>query len=402
MSELRVKRVESSDEENSLRRLATQAFNFDEARWQSFLTIVSRKDLRIAVARDEVVGGLSFYPIGQWFGSKRVPMAALALVLMAPEYRGRGHANRMLSDVLHELREDGFALATLYASTQTVYRRVGFEQAGNRYDWYCSLREIDACRPELPMRRVDALQHRELLQSLATQRAKAEQGCLDRNDGMWNRLFRELHGTVFTYVVGEPGNESGYLIYDQSRHVSRASPAEYSFEQRSLNVRDMVALNDETMQSIWAFIVGNRSVTELVSWSGPAIDIRSVLPPEYAANVVEPCRWMTRLLNVKQALLDRGYPKLDASVGFDITDDVIAENNGAFTLRLRNGEPTIEDASSESPIRINVRDLAPLYSGLWTASQLSRFGRLSCEDDSVVDMAAQVFASSEPWMPDSF
>jgi predicted acetyltransferase len=402
MSQLVVKSVDSSQEEQALQNLGMQAFNFDEDRWESYLTVVNREHLRIAVVSQEVVGGMSFYPIGQWFGGKRIPMAGLALVLMAPEHRGRGYAYHMLAEVMRQLRADGYPLATLYASTQRLYRKLGFEQAGNSYTYALSIKDIEVPKQELPMRQVDAQEQRALLQKLATKRAVCEQGCLDRNDGMWNRLFRELNGKVFTYLIGEPGNECGYLIYDQSRDAARSSPGEHAWEQRSINIRDMVALNADAMNSIWAFIGSNRTVTELVKWTGPATDLRSLLPPEYEAKVILPDRWMLRLLDVRRALLDRGYSMCDADVAFEVTDDLLVDNCGSFTLHLRDGVPEIENGASGNAIQINVREFAPLYSGLWTAEQLQRFGLLHCDDDEMVDSATRAFASSEPWMPEAF
>lgn len=402
MSELKIKPVESQDEERALQELGMQGFNFDEERWRSFLTIVDRNTMRVAVDDERVVGGLSFYPIGQWFGGKSVSMAALALVLVAPELRGRGYAHRMLSEVLRQLRADGYSLSTLYASTQQVYRKVGFQQAGNSYDYMSSIRDIEVPKQTLPMRRVDPQECRELMWDLATRRAMNEQGCLDRNEGMWRRLFRKLHGPVFTYLVGEPGNESGYLIYDQSRNATRSGLSEHAWEQRSINIRDMVALNEDAQTSIWAFVGGNRSVTELVTWSGPATDIRNVVTSEYEAKITRPVRWMMRLLNVQQAMLDRGYPEVDADIAFEVSDELIPENNGHFTLSLRGGEAQLVDGGDGCPIEITARELAPLYSGLWTADQLRRFGLLRCADDRAVNAAIAAFASSEPWMPDSF
>ena len=55
MSQLVVKSVDSSQEEQALQNLGMQAFNFDEDRWESYLTVVNREHLRVAVVSQEFI-----------------------------------------------------------------------------------------------------------------------------------------------------------------------------------------------------------------------------------------------------------------------------------------------------------------------------------------------------------
>lgn len=398
---LNVKRLESRAEEAAMGELATQSFNFPDSSWEVYPEIVGRENMRIASVAGEMVGGMCMYPAGQWFAGRSVPMSAFALVMTAPQHRGHGYGFGMCVDVMREMRAT-HPLAALHASTQQFYRKLGFEQAGNAYDYACSLKDIHGCRAKLPMRRADPAGARQVLQALATKRAVASNGCLDRNDGLWKRLFRERGGKVFTYLVGSAGNESGYLIYEQCREAGRSSAAEQQWEQRSIVIRDMVALSAEALETIWAFVAANRTVTEMVRWTGPAADPRNLVTSEYEPKVHRPRRWMLRLLDVRAALLQRGYPKLTADVSFDVSDELFEENAGRFNLRLIDGVPEITEDTVGEPIRLTVQDFAPMYSGLWTATQLQMIGKLACGNAALVSKANQVFACSEPWMPDAF
>lgn len=402
MSAFKVRAIESSEEESRLRDLATQAFDFPESSWDEFCKMISRHDLRVAYAGDEMVGGLSYYPVGQWFAGKSVPMAGLALVLMAPEHRGHGYGFRMVAEVLRELRAT-FPISTLYPSTMAFYRRLGYEQAGNSYDYYASLRDIGGCRPMLPLRRVDADEHNPLFQSIATRQAEFSNGGLDRNPGMWRRIFRPRDGgKVFSYLVGAPGEEAGYLVYDQLRSPSRNALSQNQWEQRAIFVRDMVGLNAEAIQSIWSFIEGNRTVTQIVKWTGAASDLRNLVHDEFEAKVFRARRWMLRILDVKQALLRRGYPALDEEISFEIHDELIPENQGRFTLRVKSGKPELIENDPKQCLTVSVAGLAPLYSGLFTAEQLAAAGQIDCVDKNLLAAASRMFAASEPWMSDSF
>ena len=398
MPNLIVKRMESQSEEDSLRDLATQAFNFPQERWESFPPMVGRENIRVASLSDDVVGGMSFYPVGQWFGGRSVRMAGFALVVVAPEQRGQGVAANMLRNVMYELRQSDYPIATLYATTQRVYRKVGFEQAGNCYTYSVPTSSLVGLRQKMPARRVRHEEHQETLQRLFSQAGRENNGWIERNAGMWLRACRELRGQLFTYLIGDPGQERGFLIYDQERVAASASP----MGQCRLVIRDMVALDEEAQETAWALAGSNRSVIDSVAWCGPASDSRCLMMQEHEASVAFPRRWMLRLLNVRTALLDRGYPRIDGQLAFEITDALIPENQGVFTLVIENGQPTIVDGATTPPIRIDVQYLAPLYSGLWSTTRLRAHERLACSDDDVIQFADQLFSGSEPWMPDSF
>lgn len=397
MSSLNVRPMESAEEEFELRELATQSFNFPLELWGKFVEVVGRENIRVAIHDNHVVGGMSFYPVGQWFGGQSVPMAGFALVLTGVEHRGEGFAYDMLCNVMRELRPR-CPLATLYASTQPIYRKVGFEQAGNNYTYSLSLRDIRGAKKKCVIRRADLEADHAVLQSLANQYGAANNGCLERNGGMWKRLSRSLHGKVYAFLLGESGKERGYVIYDQRQErVSWSSD-----EQRIIGIRDLVALDCDAQETIWSLIASNRSVIDAVSWLGPSSDPRSLGLEEHKLRVEFPRRWMMRLLDVREALVRRGYPELTGQLAFEVTDDLFEDNTGNFTLSLEQGSPKIEEVATSSPIRISARDLAPLYSGLWTASQLRDAGKLACEDEHAIGLANQFFAGSEPWMPDAF
>ena len=401
---LQIAGLQEAADEVALREIATQTFNFGDDRWPSFVDMVGRENIRVARnAEQEMIGGLSYYPIGQWFGGKSVATAGIALVCIAPEQRSKGYAFEMLSSVMRDLRRDGFPLATLYPSTQQFYRKLGFEQAGNSYSYACPLKDIAGCRPKLPMRRVERPPQFSLLDRLASERAKRTNGNLDRNEGMWKRLCRDLgDGKLFVYVVGEVGSECGYLIYDQTRESGRSSPAEQSWEQRSIRIRDMVALNADAMETIWALVASNATVIEMVHWTGPAADPRTMLLAEYEPKVARPNRWMLRLVDVRSALMSRGYPTMNVDLPLSIDDQLLPENAGSFTLQIRNGQPTIVPEVVGDPLQLDVRYFAALYSGFVRAEQLQAWGQLRCPVQETVSLASRVFSDGEPWMPEAF
>ena len=111
---------------------------------------------------------------------------------------------------------------------------------------------------------------------------------------------------------------------------------------------------------------------------------------------------MLSLIDVRQALVDRGYPNVDMQLPLKVTDPLFAAKAGQYTLRIQGGVAAIEEGVSAEPIEISAANLAPLFSGFTTAKRLQRYGKLKCSSDSVIEAADVLFAGGEPWMSDSF
>jgi len=65
------------------------------------------------------------HAFGQDFGGRRVPMAGLSSVAVAPHRRGEGLARRVITMCLADRRERGQAISSLYPATTGLYRRLG-------------------------------------------------------------------------------------------------------------------------------------------------------------------------------------------------------------------------------------------------------------------------------------
>jgi predicted acetyltransferase len=84
----------------------------------------------------------------------------------------------------------------------------------------------------------------------------------------------------------------------------------------------------------------------------------------------------------------------------DIRDDLLLENNGKFVLTVSDGRGEVTKGGN-GDLQLDVRALAPLYTGLFTPYQLQLMGQISATDVALT-IATQLFTGSEPWMPDKF
>ncbi len=266
---------------------------------------VGRENLRVICSSGRVQGGLAFYRMGQCFGGRQIPMGGIALVCVAPEHRTTGLAYELMAETVRELFKQGIPLSTLYPSTQRLYRKVGFEQAGNLYQHRLRLACIRLHNRPAPMRAVDASQPH-AFQQLDEARARVSNGCLARSAGLWRRLLHADEEPVYAYLIGDENEETGYVIYTQTQ----LEPG-----RNRLMVRDMVALSPAAAHSLWAFFHGHRTIFETVAWHGPAIDPLLMVPLELEPEVQRQYRWMTRIVDVRKALsMPRISPASDGRI----------------------------------------------------------------------------------------
>ncbi len=379
------------EEAQAYQDILHQCFNVPVGSSPTSVAQVGLENLQLVRSVDRVVGGLKLYPMGQWFGGQRVPMAGVAAVAIAPEHRGTGAAVALLRHTLQTLHQQGVALSTLYAATQRLYRKVGYEQAGIYCHFSIPAIGLHPITHDLPMHRINPTDWQEF-RSLYQQQASYNNGNLDRHPALWESVVRSsATEPVYSYLVGSTSNPQGYIIFTQS-----ATPGGYD-----LRIRDWVALTPEATERLWTFLADHRSLVNNILWYGSTLNPWLVLLPEQTYQVQHQKRWFLRIVDVISALTVRGYPKsLDTQLHLDIQDALIPANHDRFVLSVSQGQGHVERGGTGT-LQLDIRGLAPLYTALLTAYQLQAIGYLSGSPDALAT-ATLLFAGSEPWMPDHF
>ena len=81
-----------------------------------------------------LVGTALYHDMRQWWHGRAVPMAGVAGVKVAPEYRGQGVGRALMTALTELMAERGYPLSVLYPATMTIYRSLGWEIAGHRHE----------------------------------------------------------------------------------------------------------------------------------------------------------------------------------------------------------------------------------------------------------------------------
>jgi predicted acetyltransferase len=344
---LEIRRLRADDMEQAW-KLDRQAFHTRERNRRAWLTRSDPVRIHGAFDQARLVAMVQVLPLGQFFGGRRVAMGGISSVAVSPEHRGQGLASRLLRDCVADMHARGEVVSALYPATTQLYRRAGWELAGAHV-----------------MRRIRA---RDLVRGAQRPRAgrvrRATRDDLPAIRALYARVARESNGFLRLY--------------------------------------ELLGVDREALSGLWWLVGSSSSQAPLVLYPGGPEDSLPLLLPDQDERVVGDIRWMLRVVDAPGAVAQRGFPPgLEVEIALSLVDALVAENAGAFVLRVSKGEGRLETGGSGG-LRLGVGAFSALYTGWATPAVLARTGLLaggSAEERARLDAA---FAGPTPTMLDEF
>jgi predicted acetyltransferase len=340
----------------------------------------------------------TFHDMRQWWYGRQVPMAGVAGVMVAPEYRGRGVGRRLMTALLDEIAARGYPLSALYPATMPLYRSLGWELAGARDTAVIPARSLlRLAPPDAGTPRDDAAPDRAAsLRRVGPDDAAAVTAMLGqvhesaRDCGPITRdaamVAEWLAGRdVYAYLAGD-----GFLAYRWQHH--------------DLFVERAEAVSEQTVRAFWTHVGSHASIAEKVyARTGPASAFWW-LTQERDADIAHRSRWMLRVVDAPAAIAARGFPlAVSASVVLRIHDPVRPAHSGLWDLAVTGGSGALrpfESTLAAGVMTLSARGLAALYAGtpVGTLRQAGLASGGTPDGDEALDAA---FATT-PFMLDAF
>lgn len=382
-------KVNDSGDASKLISILSQCFMMAPSDGEAYMQSVGIENFRVIRQNGEIAGGLAILSFGQCYGGEFVPMAGIAAVGIAPEYRGSGAALAIMQNAVKEIHSKGAPISALFPAVQRLYRAAGYEQAGSFCNWEITTASINMGKPQLPLTLIKS--ENNILRELHQKQARTHNGNLNRNEFIWAEIGRSKDTTQYAYLIGSLDNPQGYIIFTQHR----GEPDDY------IHIRDWVLLTPAAIQSFWAFLGGHRSQIDTVRYRSALVDALTLILPEQTAKLKSSTRWMLRIVDVQKALEKRGYPQnVEASLHLEVQDDLLESNNSKYILSVAQGRADVAPGG-KGEFKLDIRAFAPLYTSLFSPSQLQMTGKLEATENAITT-ATQIFAGATSWMADFF
>jgi predicted acetyltransferase len=355
-----------------------------------------------------LIGTALFHDMRQWWHGRAVPMAGVAGVKVAPEHRGRGVGPALMTALTGLMAGRGYPLAALYPATTGIYRSLGWEVAGPRYEAVLPARALRS----MPKPDSHALKG---IRRPGSGDAAEVIGVLGRG----HELARDCGPVTYDEATMHSWLTRPGRYADADRYGYLAPDGFLGYRWRGghdeIFVDRVVAASAETTAALWSVVASHSSVADTVRAQVGPSDPFWWLLREQEANLAVRESWMLRLLDAPAAIAARGFPAAaELAVPLLIADDLVPANSGRWELTVRAGAGILSfygtdggaspgqpgPPAAEAPLALGARGLAALYAGTPVAT-LRRVGLAeggSPDGDAALDAA---FAAT-PYMLDDF
>jgi GNAT superfamily N-acetyltransferase len=367
-------------------------------------------------------GAAMIHDLRQWWLGRAIPCAGVASVKVAPEYRGGGIGRRLMTALLDAVADRGYPLSALYPATMPIYRSLGWELAGGKYEATIPARSLrtfvppdaaaqaggalaggpgafgtgvagaQAAEPEI--RRADSGDTAEVIAVIGrAHQAARDAGPLTWDEGPAGQWLSRPD--LYSYLAGD----DGFAAYRWSGEG-----------HANLLVERVHAATPQALRALWSVIASNSSVARTVTALTAPNDPFWWLTAERDATITKRSMWMLRVVDGPAAIAARGFPPaVSVSVPVEIHDRARPANSGHWQLTVADGKGALiengavgsgEPSASALPLTVGARGLAALYAGTPVAAlRLSGLASGGAPDD---DAALDAAFAATPYMVDDF
>lgn len=346
---------------------------------------------------DRPVGTVYVIDFDQWFGGRRVACGGVAGVTIAPDQRGKGVARRLLNESTKRMRAEGKVISSLFPTSATLYRSLGWEVAGWWAKRTVAVDELPA--PSGAVSWIPADHSDPAIAEVFAAMAHRRDGWVVPPADWWAAVGsrRGLSSAPPSWSwLGFRGGEAVAALAYQHASSQRAM-----FDLEA----DVVAgIDGPALADALAFM-GAHGTT--------AGQLITTLPDRMlAGHLDQPSRgrstfdwpWMLRLVDLPGAMAARGWPAgVALEVHLDIAAPTVPDSAGAagrWVLEVSDGEATCTPGG-DGTVRLSIGSLAALYAGGIAPEALAYDGSIVGADDAILGGLRAAFAG-HPSLPTFF
>jgi predicted acetyltransferase len=382
---------------DALARLAVAAFDSSVSDWEEVFdpernARLDLEQVHVIEEDGEARASATVLPLETFVEGVPRPMGGISAVMVHPAYRRRGYAGKLMRAVLRDMRERDVALSLLSPFAHAFYRVFGYELASETIDYRLKPSDLSTSPEQGHLRDYG---EGDLPSLMEVYEAEARRHTLSvrRSRRHWEQILAEKERYVAVYQWED--EVEGYILY-------KISGWQEQDPRRTLRVDESVAATPRANEALLSFLAG---FDPLVYVHGIKLStsrgepLHPYLQSSYVKASIDPDQ-MLRLVDVETAL---GYLELapQESLVLDVRDDVIAENQGEYTIGC--GE-VVRGVEAEKSVSLDVRQLTQLYAGYLPARELARHDLLQPSSTGALELLDLLFPVGDPrlYRPDHF
>ena len=374
------------------------------------LTVAAGTHLGAFDGGTQVASG-KYLDLRQWWHGRALPMAGVAGVKVAPHEQGRGLGRAMMSEMLQQMAARGYPLSALFPATAPLYRSLGWELAGGRYEVTVPARSLRGLvRPDPAVE-----------PGGAPGAAGPVPGAAGTAGGAGS-VFRPAgpaDAAEIIAVLGRlhaAGSGCGPVTFDAPQLATMLSDDIFLYlapdgvlGYRWNTARDemlvywAVAGSAATARALWSIVSSHGTIVSSIRAVVSPDDPVTWLTSEPDVTLARAEQWMLRLLDAPAAIAGRGFPPgASLSLPLAVADPQLPGNSGDWQLEVSGGAAALTPGKpgTATALRLGARGLAALYAG--TPLATLRLAGLAAGGTADGDAALDAAFAGGAYMTDSF
>jgi predicted acetyltransferase len=352
-----------------------------------------------------MVASYGAIPFTMRANGQSMALAGVTVVGTLPEYRRQGIVRRIVEQSFRQMRERGQSVAALWASQAGIYQRYGYSlgSALRRYQIdtvdTALLVQADAdlkVRRHTPVEVFDTM--RDVYRSFIADRTLY----LHRAAPLWQAgVLQESKdaGPIHIAICRNKADQAlGYVVY-----TLRSNKVNHAARSQEIEVRDLVWNSIDAYRSLWAFLASHDLVGRISWTSAPADDPAEEMfaePRMLHAQDTEGVFF--RVVDVEQALADRGYDSDDDLVLKITADRETPWNEGSYRLTVSDGTAQVTRTEQPADLELSIKSLSSAFIGFRRVRQLANWGLVSGTDQAIARLDRLFATRHAPHCPDHF
>jgi predicted acetyltransferase len=380
---------------DALTRLGVAAFGGSISDWErnfdpSQNARLDLEQVHVIEEDGEIRASTTVLPLESFVEGEWRPMGGISAVMAHPAYRRRGYAGELMRAVLRDMRERDVALSLLSPFAHAFYRIFGYELVTEAIEYRLKPADLPTS-PEQSHLRAYREEDLSSLMELYDTEAKGHTLSARRSEGHWKTTLSKNDAEAAVYE--RDSDIEGYILYKLSGWQDRDP-------RRTLSVEEIVAATRRAREALLSFMAGLDPLVYGIKLFTPRGEpLHPYLKSSHVDAKIDPDQ-MLRLVDVEEAL---GYLGLtpEAPLVLDVSDDVIPENAGEYTLTAGK---VVRGSEAGESVSLDVRQLAQLYAGYLPARDLARHGLIEASSPEALNLLDTLFPQGDPWLsgPDHF
>lgn len=353
--------------------LASFNYHNNERRKKAFKIRFQNSHPYGAIDTGKLVGGLWALPFEVGLETTRYKMEGLGVVMTAKNYEGKGIASDLIKNAIREMKDRHVALSYLAPFSYPFYRKFGYEHVFNTTTYSVDSKDVPKGNSGSLLKYVKSMDYADavpLIKENYDRIVTQARGNMFRPDWWWDYLGVRYTNRKVAIAYTADGEMTGFLDYeiiDRKLHI---------FEW----VNDL-DYPDSFLKLLNYMVEVSKDIREINCAIRTAYYIGDALAdPSILTTQIKPYM-MARIVDLDDFMSRYPYESTFSNIVFNLTDPVLAENNGSFSISYdgstANFKKLSEKNSPEADFEISIQQLTKLMMGGIQVEYAIRLGKIT-------------------------